>query len=551
MATPATVQWMIDYENQLLTHYGYLEEQGCGAATLCPALSLPDLFSTAGGSSPGAGASLTQSQIDALLAAVPTYFSQAVITPDHREATLAFGIRLMPLSRQQRVIDYMRSHLHPPPGTTAALAGLPVLAAEANASLSSTSHRFLTLIAGLLAVALVLLLVLRDRRRALVPMVPIVLATGWSALILFLIGIPLNPMSATLGTLVIAISTEFSVLLSERYRQERAAGHDLQAALRRTYRSTGAAVLASGITAIVGFGVLIFSDITMLRDFGFVTLVDLSVSLLGVLLVLPAVLALSERGGALERLRGSLARGGVGAAPAARAGPGWRERPAEGGVSDPAGTRERPGRRATGPGPRHRGGPGRVTARRTATARERTVVLGPPDGAGHRHAPLPLDDRDLRAGDRGGRLRLPVRHPRGGEHRGHRRPSAALLRRAAGQHRSQRRPQRQPAVHGRPPRPAGAQRLPAGPTRPAGAVALRHRRRPVRAPGRRAAAAGPAVPVRAVRGRGDRCLASGDRHRSARTTGRSRSPTTATAASGPCTASRPVRWSSWPIVAAS
>ena len=47
-------------------------------------------------------------------------------------------------------------------------------------------------------------------------MMPIVLATGWSALMLYLIGIPLNPMSATLGALVIAISTEFSVLLSER-----------------------------------------------------------------------------------------------------------------------------------------------------------------------------------------------------------------------------------------------------------------------------------------------------------------------------------------------
>jgi hypothetical protein len=33
----------------------------------------------------------------------------------------------------------------------------------------------------------------------------------------------------------------------------------------------------------------------MLRDFGFVTLVDLSVSLAGVMLVLPSVLALAER----------------------------------------------------------------------------------------------------------------------------------------------------------------------------------------------------------------------------------------------------------------
>jgi predicted RND superfamily exporter protein len=145
-------------------------------------------------------------------------------------------------------------------------------------------------------VGAVLLVLLRRPARALVPLVPIALATGWSALILFLIGIPLNPMSATLGTLVIAISTEFSVLLSERFRQERAAGLEAAEALARTYRSTGRAVLASGLTAIAGFGVLVVSNITMLRDFGFVTLIDLTVSLLGVLLVLPAVLALAERG---------------------------------------------------------------------------------------------------------------------------------------------------------------------------------------------------------------------------------------------------------------
>jgi hydrophobe/amphiphile efflux-3 (HAE3) family protein len=306
VATPETVDWMIGYENALLSHYGYVEERGCAHSTLCPALSLPDLFST--GSQAGQSANLTQTSITQLLAAVPSYFSQAVITPDHREATLAFGIRLMPLSAQQRVIDYMRSRLNPPAGTTAQLAGLPVLAAQANAALSSVGRRLLTLIAGLLAVGLVLLAVFRRLGRAAVPMIPIALATGWSALILFVIGIPLNPMSATLGTLVIAISTEFSVLLSERYRQEREAGYELGDALARTYRSTGAAVLASGITAIAGFGVLIFSNITMLRDFGFVTLVDLSVSLGGVLLVLPAVLAVSERGDALAWVQ-SVARG--------------------------------------------------------------------------------------------------------------------------------------------------------------------------------------------------------------------------------------------------
>jgi uncharacterized protein len=172
-----------------------------------------------------------------------------------------------------------------------------VLGAEANAALSSPLRRLLTLLAGLVAVGLVLLAAYRKWERAWVPLVPIALATGWSALVLFALRVPLNPMSATLGALVIAISTEFSVLLTARYREERAAGFDPPDALRRTYGSTGAAVVASGITAIAGFAVLALSDIQMLSDFGRVTVVDLSVSLLGVLAVLPAVLMLAERRG--------------------------------------------------------------------------------------------------------------------------------------------------------------------------------------------------------------------------------------------------------------
>jgi hydrophobe/amphiphile efflux-3 (HAE3) family protein len=306
LTQPRVVNWMVAYEQRLLTHFGYVETRGCARATLCPALSLPDLFSqgsqasTAPGSSSGA---LTEAKIRSLLSVLPPYFKSAVITSDYRFATVAFGIRLMPLSKQERVIGYMQSQLHPPRGVSANLVGLPVLAAQADAALSSASRRLWTLLAGIVAVGLVLLAVFRDGRRAVVPLVPIALATGWSALILFAIGIPLNPMSATLGALVIAISTEFSVLLAERFRQERAAGHELAAALARTYRSTGAAVIASGVTAIAGFGVLVVSDINMLRDFGLVTLIDLTVSLGGVLLVLPAVLALSERGDALAVAR--------------------------------------------------------------------------------------------------------------------------------------------------------------------------------------------------------------------------------------------------------
>ena len=294
LTKPATIEWMSSYENAMLKRFGYSEARGCGQARLCPAFSLPDLF--AGTSTTAKAPKLTQANVNGLLDAIPPYFSQDVITPDRRTATLAFGIRLMSLAEQQRLIETMRSSLHPPAGVSAQLVGLAVLTAQSGTQVASPWRRLETLLVGLAAVALVLLIAFRgDRRRALVPLVPIALATGWSALVLFAVRVPLNPMSVTLGALVIAISTEFSVLLSERYRQERLRGAAAIEALRRTYTRTGAAVAASGVTAIAGFGVLVLSDIRMLRDFGLVTLIDLSVSLLGVLVALPAALMFAER----------------------------------------------------------------------------------------------------------------------------------------------------------------------------------------------------------------------------------------------------------------
>jgi len=315
VASPATIEWMSSYQAGVLRRFGYSAARGCGRAPLCPAFSLPDLFAGQAGSS--TRAKLTAAQVEGLLGVIPAYFSQGVITPDRRHATLAFGIRVMGLADQQRLIERMSSGLHPPAGVSARLVGLPVLAARSGAQVADPLRRLETLIAGLIAVGLVLLLAFRgDRRRALVPMVPIALATGWSALVLFAVRVPLNPMSVMLGALVIALSSEFSVLLSERQRQERLAGHDTIEALRRSYSRTGAAIAASGTTAIAGFGVLALSDIRMLRDFGLVTLIDLTVSLLGVLLALPAAIVIAdvaaegggrdEPAGLLRRMRATL-----------------------------------------------------------------------------------------------------------------------------------------------------------------------------------------------------------------------------------------------------
>jgi predicted RND superfamily exporter protein len=346
VASPRTIEWMGRYQDAVLKRFGYTSTRGCGRARLCPAFSLPTLFeggalgtgAAAGAASTGLTSSssspksspkssapakstptttpttpkLTTAEVNGLLGTIPAYFSQNAITANRRAATLAFGIRLMPLAEQQHLIEAMRAALHPPRGVSVQLVGLPVLAAQSGALVASPWRRVLTLLAGLAAAALVLLIAFRgDRRRALAPLLPVLLATGWSALVVFAIRVPLNPMSVTLSALVIAVATEFSVLLSERLREERSAGASLAEALRLTYARTGAAVAASGVTAIAGFGVLVLSDITMLRDFGVVTLIDLSVSLVGVLVALPAALLLAEPGELARRgitLRAGAAR---------------------------------------------------------------------------------------------------------------------------------------------------------------------------------------------------------------------------------------------------
>jgi uncharacterized protein len=296
---PAVVTWMTRFQDQVLKAHGFRTGKRCtqerNPPELCPALSLPDLFSTAG---------TGQAAVRRLLDAVPAYFSQGVVTKDRKTANLAFGIRLMALDRQKDVVDDIKARLKPPPGVEASVVGLPVLAAEANGALSSPWRRALTLLAALAGVFLVLFAARRSAREAAVPLIPIALATGWSGLVVFVLGllpgpleVDLNPMSVTLSALVIAISTEFSVLLSARYRQERDGGAGPARAIELAYASTGAAVLASGVTAIAGFAALVFSDIRMLRDFGIVTVVDLTVSLLGVMIVLPAALLWAEEHG--------------------------------------------------------------------------------------------------------------------------------------------------------------------------------------------------------------------------------------------------------------
>jgi uncharacterized protein len=319
---PAVISWAENFQNRVLERHGFEgSDASCSKAQICPAISLTD-FLGGGASSSATGTQSNPGDVRALVEALPCFISQVVISHEGEcgqagtqvgdTADIAFGIRVQPLSDQQDLIDDIRAQIDPPggpsppEGTEVRLAGLPVLAAEANTDLDHS--RWWLPLAGLAAVGVVLAGIYRSIRRAVVPLIPVLMATGWSGLVVAALGVSLNPMSATLGALVIAIATEFSVILSARYERERQAGLSVGEALRETYLRTGAAVLASGVTAIAGFAVLaiaglpflddigLISVAPVLRDFGLVTVADLAAALTGVMLVLPAAVVWAEEG---------------------------------------------------------------------------------------------------------------------------------------------------------------------------------------------------------------------------------------------------------------
>ncbi len=300
LATPEALGWIDDYRQRALEAAGYDRARGCADADLCPlSVSFRDLL----GQDPSElkdGAAVRE-----LLGETPEYFVGSSLTDDRTSALISFGLPLGSTEEQLAVLDRLRDDLDPPEGITATVTGLPVLFADASTAISSPTRRILTLIGSLVLVGGLLLVATRSRRRGAIPVVPVALAAGWCGLLTWLLGLPLNPLSVVLAALIVAIGTEFSVLLTERYHQERDAGYSDVDAIARAAASTGSAVGASAATTIAGFAVLAVSDIPLLRQFGLITVLELSVAVLAVTIVLPAIAGLAARRRARRAARAS------------------------------------------------------------------------------------------------------------------------------------------------------------------------------------------------------------------------------------------------------
>ena len=189
------------------------------------------------------------------------------------------------------LIENVKSDIewYPPPiGVSTTVTGRQVALTSVVDALTSgrTAMGYL----GLTLIFFGLLVVYRDWLKAFVPILPILMVTGWSGGVMYILGMEYNPLTATLGALVLGIGAEFTILMMERYFEERENGLIPMEAMETASSKIGPAIIASGSTVIFGFSALIATPFPILSDFGVVTVIAVGFSLLSTLIVLPPIM---------------------------------------------------------------------------------------------------------------------------------------------------------------------------------------------------------------------------------------------------------------------
>ncbi len=156
-----------------------------------------------------------------------------------------------------------------------------------------TTGRYEITLIGLALIFISLLVIYRSFYRAILPIIPIIIIVGWSGGIMALFGISYTPLTATLGALIMGIGTEFTILITERFEEEKLKTDNRQEAIKNTLSRMANPILVSALTTMGGFSALIFSDFVILSNFGIMTLVNLSLALLSTIVVLPTILAIT------------------------------------------------------------------------------------------------------------------------------------------------------------------------------------------------------------------------------------------------------------------
>ncbi len=162
-----------------------------------------------------------------------------------------------------------------------------------------TSHDFSKAEFTSVPVSLVLLLVVFG---ALIAAgIPLLLAGTAVISAISLLAIPSHwlPIDSTTSSIVLlvgmAVGIDYSLFYLRRTREERAAGHDTNEALRIAAGTSGRAILVSGLTVMIAMAGLFLTGIDVFSGIAIGTIIVVGVAVLGSLTFLPGILSMLGR----------------------------------------------------------------------------------------------------------------------------------------------------------------------------------------------------------------------------------------------------------------
>jgi predicted RND superfamily exporter protein len=161
------------------------------------------------------------------------------------------------------------------------------------AGLDATSAGLrLAFIIALIACFLAAVAAMRSLRFAVVTIIPIGLVVAWLYAFMYLFGFGLNFITATIAAVSIGVGIDYSIHMTQRYREELPRAADKIQALRQASQGTGMALVASAATSVLGFTIMAFAPMPMFSSYGILTAVMIFLAAAAALLVLPSLLLL-------------------------------------------------------------------------------------------------------------------------------------------------------------------------------------------------------------------------------------------------------------------
>jgi hydrophobe/amphiphile efflux-3 (HAE3) family protein len=236
----------------------------------------------------------TESEAREVLAVIPADTKDRYLN-GRMEAVVEFTTTDMELTVARTMIKNVEKDvawMEAPPGTYVRVTGSTEMFAALMDDIATSKTTMV--LAGFVLILLFLLLVYR-RVNAVTPLIPIVMIVGWNGAIMYLLGLDYTPMTATLGSMTIGVASEYTILIMERCEEELARGLDIYEAIQMSVQKIGTAVTVSGMTTVFGFSALTLSAFNIIANFGIVTVITVGFSLMGAILVMPAVLSLMYR----------------------------------------------------------------------------------------------------------------------------------------------------------------------------------------------------------------------------------------------------------------